>query len=356
MEEDLLALESDIKLKIEHAFDVKHIYDIFATLITGMKHQQGQIRDLNVIINNSNVKIEEMEKSLENMEYNIQGFDSDEDEDFDENSVDPNQVRRVSSSSGSSRRRANRKVRERAASTHDEINLSTTAEETGDVDKGDDVVLPPESSEGRESVVDAVVVDAPVEIIDTSPETEGSAAQVNVEAEVTNSEPDDDPASSEEEQAAAVVSEGTETEEPDATAVESVEEGTSTESPKVDEATGPATDGNEEVLSDDKVAEDVAEADTPDQSLREIDRVEDEGRFSAPPKKIRTPEEAKEWYAKKQRVLALMKAKMHKIGRTRRAARGGKEFVASAPSSILLLIISCCLVQWQNPDWILSSV
>jgi hypothetical protein len=79
--DDLLALENDVKLKIEHAFDVKHIYDIFATLISGMKHQQEQIRDLNLVIKVSNDKIAKMEKNIDNMEYNIQGFGSGDEED-----------------------------------------------------------------------------------------------------------------------------------------------------------------------------------------------------------------------------------------------------------------------------------
>jgi len=81
--EDIAALEVDIKHKIENAFDARHIYEIFSTLISSIRYQQDQITHLRSDLQNANKKVAELAANVHTMEYNIQGFDSDDDDFLD---------------------------------------------------------------------------------------------------------------------------------------------------------------------------------------------------------------------------------------------------------------------------------
>ena len=263
MEEDLLALESDIKLKIEHAFDVKHIYDIFATLIAGMKHQQEQIRDLNTTIKISNAKIQDMETNIENMEYNIQGFGS-EDEFTDDEGSSP--LKRTGSlRSMGSRPRLLRKQSSERREKRTENPLNTTREEPKEVE-AEKLVEEESVTEGSQQA-DPMKEAVPMEESGPNPD----------EVEATKETVVEDKQGGSEEMVGPV----------DAIQMDAVPE-SRMETPSDQTDTGVAA----EKLSKKRTS--------------------------------RTPEQEREWNAKKKRILKLMYVNVRAIGRLRRGAMSGE--------------------------------
>jgi septal ring factor EnvC (AmiA/AmiB activator) len=68
-------IENDLRNKIEHAFDLKQIFDIFSTFVTAMKSQDEKIKQLEIALTASNNKFNDLSDSVKTIEYNIQGFE-----------------------------------------------------------------------------------------------------------------------------------------------------------------------------------------------------------------------------------------------------------------------------------------
>lgn len=74
--ENIKSLESDIKKKLENAFDIRHIYEIFSSLVTTITEQNEEIDLLRHELNETKGLCSDLISRVKTVEFNIQGFDS----------------------------------------------------------------------------------------------------------------------------------------------------------------------------------------------------------------------------------------------------------------------------------------
>jgi hypothetical protein len=73
--ENMKNLESEIKGKLENAFDVSHLYTIFASLVSAISEQSEEITNLKRELNTTQSLCRNLAENMKMIEYNIQGFD-----------------------------------------------------------------------------------------------------------------------------------------------------------------------------------------------------------------------------------------------------------------------------------------
>jgi hypothetical protein len=73
--ENIKSLESEIKGKLENAFDVSHLYAIFSSLVTAINEQNEEIKNLKSELNTTQALCQNLAQNMKTIEYNIQGFD-----------------------------------------------------------------------------------------------------------------------------------------------------------------------------------------------------------------------------------------------------------------------------------------
>jgi hypothetical protein len=74
--ENIRSLEGEIKKKLENAFDVRHIYEIFSTLVTTITEQNEEIESVRQELRDTKSFCQDLANRVKTMEFNIQGFDA----------------------------------------------------------------------------------------------------------------------------------------------------------------------------------------------------------------------------------------------------------------------------------------
>lgn len=76
--ENIKDLELEIKKKLENAFDIHHIYEVFSSLVTAINEQNEEIQYLRQELDDTRGMCQDLADNIKTIEYNIQGFDMNE--------------------------------------------------------------------------------------------------------------------------------------------------------------------------------------------------------------------------------------------------------------------------------------